>query len=134
MQMIIIGITGTLDTLTSNAYGAQNYKLMGIYFDRCRYVGIIFWGIMGFFHYFFAKDILSFLKVEKRVINLALEYISISIFSLLINLNFLINQKNFTLIEKTKINFYISFFSLIIQTFSGYLLVVVFKFGVRGLH
>ena len=40
--IIIIGITGALDTLASNAYGAKNYKLMGIYFHRCRYIGILF--------------------------------------------------------------------------------------------
>ena len=131
-QIIIISITGALDTLASNAYGAKNYKLMGIYFDRCRYVGISFWGAIGLFHYFFARDILGILNVEERVIELTLEYISISFFSLLINLNFFINQKHFTLIEKTKMNFYISIFSLIVQTITGYLLVVVFKFGVRG--
>ena len=130
--IIIIGITGALDTLASNAYGARNFKLMGIYFDRCRYIGISFWGIMVIFHYFFARSILGYLKVEEKVIELTLEYLSISIFSVLINLNFLINQKHFTLIDKPKMNFYLSVFSLIIQTITGYLLVVVFKFGVRG--
>ena len=130
--IFINGITGALETLASNAYGAKNYKLMGIYFDRCRYISISFWTIMSFFHYFFARTILGYLKVEERVIELTLEYISISVFSLLVNLNFFINQKHLVLIEKPKINFYISFFSLIIQIFTGYLLVVVFKFGVRG--
>ena len=130
--IIIVGITGALDTLASNAYGAQNYKLMGIYFDRCRYIGIIFWGGVALFHYFFARTILRFCNVKERVIDLTLEFISISVFSALINLNFLINQKHFTLINKSKYNFYISVFSLIIQTITGYLLVVIFKFGVRG--
>ena len=130
--IIIIGITGALDTLASNAYGAKNYKLMGIYFDRCRYIGISFWGGIALFHYFFARSILVFFKVKENVIDLTLEFLSISVFSVLINLNFLINQKHFTLIDKSKFNFYISIFSLIIQTMAGYLLVVVFKFGVRG--
>ena len=130
--IIIIGITGALDTLASNAYGAQNYKLMGIYFDRCRYICIVFWGGVALFHYFFARSILEFCKVKERVIDLTLEFISISVFSALINVNFYINQKHFTLIDKSKMNFYISIFSLIIQTILGYLLVVVFKFGVRG--
>jgi MATE family multidrug resistance protein len=105
---------------------------MGIYFDRCRYICIVFWGGVALFHYFFARSILEFCKVKERVIDLTLEFISISVFSALINVNFYINQKHFTLIDKSKMNFYISIFSLIIQTILGYLLVVVFKFGVRG--
>ena len=105
---------------------------MGIYFDRCRYIGILFWGRIALFHYFFARSILEFCKVKETVIELTLEYLSISVFSVLINLNFLINQKLFILINKSKMNFYISIFSLIIQTILGYLLVVVVKFGIRG--
>ena len=62
---------------------------------------------MSFVHFFFARTILGFLKVEERVIDLALEYIAISVFSLLVNIDFLINQKHLVLIEKPKINFYI---------------------------
>jgi len=113
-------ITGALETLASNSYEAKNYKLMGIYFDRYRYISISFWLIMAFVHFFFARTILGFLKVEERVIDLALEYIAISVFSLFVNIDFLINQKHLVLIEKPKINFYISFFSLIIQIVSGY--------------
>ena len=130
--IVIVGITGALDTIASNAYGAKNYKLMGIYFDRCRYIGSFFWGMTALFHFLFARNILGYFKVKEKVIELTLEYLSISVFSVLINLNFLINQKHFTLIDKSKMNFYISIFSLIIQTITGYLLVVIFKFGVRG--
>ena len=130
--IIIIIIIGSLDTLASNAYREKNYKLIGIYFDRCRYICILFWGGISLFHYFFARNILGLFKVKEKVIKLILEYLSISVFSVLINLNFLINQKHFSLIDKSKINFYISIFSLLIQTITGYLLVVVFKFGVRG--
>ena len=130
--IVIVGIIGALDTLASNAYGANNYKLMGIYFDRCRYIGGLFWGITALFHFFFARNILVYFKVKEKVIELTLEYLSISVFSVLINLNFLINQKHFTLIDKSKMNFYISIFSLIIQTISGYLLVDILKLGVRG--
>ena len=131
-EITLTGITGALETLASNAYGTKNYRLMGIYFDRCRYIGISFWVLISIFHFFFARTILGFLKVEERVIELTLEYISISIFSLLINLNFYINERHLILIDKAKINFYISIFSLIIQIITGYLFVVIFKFGVRG--
>jgi len=133
--IIIIGTTRSLDTLASNAYEAQNYKLMGIYFDRCRYICILFWGgisLLSLFHFCFARKILRLFKVKEKIIELTFEYLSISFFSVLINLNFLINQKLFTFIGKSKMNFYISIFSLNIQTIIGYLLVVIFKFGVRG--
>lgn len=86
----------------------------------------------GSISFFFARIILDYLKVEERVIELTLEYITISVFSLLVNIPFFVNQKLLVLIEKPKINFYISILSLIIQILSGYLLVVLFKFGVRG--
>ena len=113
-SVILSGITGALETLASNAYGAKNYKLVGIYFDRCRYISLTFWIIIAIFHYFFARTILGFLKVEERVIELTLEYISISVFSILVQINFLINEKHLILKEKPKINFYISAISLII--------------------
>ena len=130
--IIIGGITGALETLAANAYGNKNYKLMGIYFDRCRYISISYWILISIFHFFFARTILGFLKVEERVIELTLEYISISVFSCLVEINFFINEKHLILIDKPKINFYISIFSLIIQIITGYILVVVFRFGVRG--
>ena len=131
-EIIITAISGALETLASNAYGVKNYKLMGIYFDRCRYISISYWVLISIFHYFYARTVLHYLKVEEKVIELTLEYISISIFSLLINIFFYVNEKHLILIDKPKINFYISIFSLIIQIVSGYLLVVIFKFGVRG--
>ena len=130
--IIIGGITGALETLAANAYGNKNYKLMGIYFDRCRYISISYWIIISIFHFFFARTILGFLKVEERVIELTLEYISISVVSYLVEINFLINEKHLILIDKPKINFYISIFSLMIQIITGYILVVLFRFGVRG--
>ena len=130
--IIIGGITGALETLAANAYGNKNYKLMGIYFDRCRYISISYWIIISIFHFFFARTILGFLKVEERVIELTLEYISISVFSYLVEINFLINEKHLILIDKPKINFYISIFSLMIQIITGYILVVLFRLGVRG--
>ena len=86
--IILSGILGALDTLASNAYGAKNYKLLGIYFDRCRYIAGTFWICVSIFHYFFARNVLHVLKVEERVVELVLEYVSLYVFSYLFSINF----------------------------------------------
>ena len=130
--IIIYGIIGALDTLGSNAYGARNYKLMGIYFDRCRVIGLFIWFNICIFHFFFARKILNILKVEERVIDLSLEYISIAIFNCLINIQFEINSKHLILIDKAYILLYISIASLILHIFSCFLLISIFNLGIYG--
>ena len=130
--IIIYGIIGALDTLGSNAYGARNYKLMGIYFDRCRVIGFFIWFIICIFHFFFARKIINFLKVDERVIDLSLKYISIVVFNCLINIQFEINSKHLILIDKAYILLYISIVSLILHLFSCLLLISIFNLGIYG--
>ena len=59
--IIIIIIIGELDTLASNAYRTQNYKLMRIYFDRCRYICIYFGEGYHYFIIFLQEIFLDFL-------------------------------------------------------------------------
>ena len=131
-EIIICALVGALETLASNAYGIKNFKLLGIYFDRCRIISFTYWIIISIFHYFFARNILGFLKVEEKVIDLTIEYISISVFSVFVNIFYYVNEKHLILIEKPKINFYISIGSLILEIISGYIFVFIFKLGVRG--
>ena len=130
--IIIYGIIGALDTLASNAYGARNYKLMGIYFDRCRVIGSFTWFIICIFHFLFARKIIHFLKVDEKVINLFMEYISIAVFNCLINIVFEINSKHLILIDKAYILLYISIASLILHLFSCLLLISILNLGIRG--
>ncbi len=130
--IIIYGIIGALDTLASNAYGARNYKLMGIYFDRCRVIGSFTWFIICIFHFLFARKIIHFLKVDEKVINLSMEYISIAVFNCLINIVFEINSKHLILIDKAYILLYISIASLILHLFSCLLLISILNLGIRG--
>jgi MATE family multidrug resistance protein len=131
-RIIISGIIDALETLASNAFGNKNYKLLGIYFDRCRVISFIFWIFIVIFHFFFAKIILKFLCVEERVIDMTLQYISIHIFSNLIDVNFQINTKHFILLEKTKINFYIAIGCMIIQFILCWFFVSICSLGVNG--
>lgn len=130
--VIMSGIMGALDTLGSNAYGAKNYKLLGIYFDRCRYVALTFWISISLFHYFCARSVLGLLKVEDRVVELVLEYVSLFVFSYLFSINFQINTKHFVLIEKSHYNLMISGTSLILHTFMCGFFVCICNFGLRG--
>ena len=130
--IILSGIMGALDTLASNAYGAKNYKLLGIYFDRCRYIAGTFWICVSIFHYFFARNVLHVLKVEERVVELVLEYVSLYVFSYLFSINFQINTKHFVLIEKSHLNLIISGTSMILHIVLCGFFVYVCDFGLRG--
>lgn len=130
--VILQGIIGALDTLSSNAYGAKNFKLLGIYNDRCRYISLSYWLLIAIFNFFFSRTILGFLKVEERVIDYALEYISVFIFSYIFTINFQINTKIFVLIEKSHLNLLIAVASLVLHGTMCWFFVCVVKFGIRG--
>lgn len=130
--IIITGITGALETLASNAYGAKNFKLLGIYNDRCRAISIVFWIISSIFHFFFAKSILGLLNVNQAVVNLCFDYIKIFIFSSLFSINVHINTKMFVLIEKAHLNLFISILALIMNLIVSWFFICFEKCGIKG--
>ena len=89
---------------------------MGIYFDKYRVIGSFTWFIIFIFHFLFERKIIHFLKVDEKVINLFMEYISIAVFNCLINIIFEINSKHLVLINKEYILLY--FNSIINITFN----------------
>lgn len=131
-SVIFFGISGALDTLASNAYGKKNFRLIGVYFDRCRYISICFFLFIVPFHLIFARSILKLLQVEDSVMDMMIPYILIFVFAQLFQVNFQINSKLFVLIEKSYINLYLSVFALIFHTvFCGFF-VYILNLGIKG--
>ena len=105
---------------------------MGIYFDKCSVIGSFNWFIICIFHFLFARKIIHFLKVDEKVINLFMEYISIAVFNCLINIIFEIISKHLVLINKAYILLYISIASLILHLISCLLIITILNIGILG--
>lgn len=129
---VFFGISGALDTLASNAYGRKNFRLIGVYFDRCRYISICFFVFIVFFHFFFARNILNLLQVEDSVMNMMIPYIVIFVLAQLFQVPFNINSKLFVLIEKSYINLYLSIVALALHTLLCGFLIYICDLGIKG--
>lgn len=77
---IFTGMSTSLETLCSQAYGAKNFKLVGLYYQRCFTIILIFnlpliliWWYSGFF--------LKFIVIDENLAILAQSYLRIMIFS-----------------------------------------------------
>lgn len=57
---VLLGINGSLTTLTSQAYGANNMQLCGVLFNRARAILVVVYTPIAIV-FFFCEDILLFL-------------------------------------------------------------------------
>ena len=76
---IVIGMTSGLDTLCGQAYGAEIFKMLGVFAQRSvviSHIVIVFIVII----FFFSKDILTALKQNPETADSASEYIKFQCF------------------------------------------------------
>lgn len=130
--VVFSGIAGALDTLASNAYGKQNYRLIGAYFDKCRFISIVFFVFIMAFHTFFSKTLLKFLKVDDSVMIMVIQYVQIYVLAQLLQVNFQMYSKLFVLIEKSYYNLYLSIGTMTIQAICCGIFVFVCELGIKG--
>ncbi|CCH58818.1 hypothetical protein TBLA_0A10400 [Henningerozyma blattae CBS 6284] len=75
---IIQGLCTCLDTLCAQAYGAKNYKLVGIFFQRCAAITIIFFIPIMYCWWSWSELVLSYMIPEQDLCVLAARYLRIS--------------------------------------------------------
>lgn len=73
----IQGLCTCLDTLCSQAYGAKNYRLVGILLQRCAVITIIFFLPILIAWWFWSEAILSAVIPERELCRLAANYLRI---------------------------------------------------------
>lgn len=71
---IFIGLATCLDTLCPQAYGAQQYKLVGLYFQRCVAISFIVAIPIAFF-WFFSSRIFALMVEDQQIINISSRYL-----------------------------------------------------------
>lgn len=130
--VVFSGIAGALDTLASNAYGKKNFRLIGAYFDRCRFISIAFFMLILAFHTIFSKTLLGYLKVDDSVMGMVIRYVQIYVFAQLFQVNFQMYAKLFVLIEKSYYNLYLSVGAMGVHTICCSFFIFVCNFGIIG--
>lgn len=76
----IQGLCTCLDTLCSQAYGAKNYHLVGIFIQRCAVITILAFLPVMYIWYFWSETILSWMIPERHLCELAASYLRVAAF------------------------------------------------------
>lgn len=126
------GLVSGFETLGSNAYGAQKYKLLGTYFHRSQLISLLFVGISLVIHYFFAMDILSFFHFDSQLTDYIHDYLFIQMLYVLCDAQFSVNFRYLNIIGQSYINLASLGITLALHPLWCYLLINVFKMGVQG--
>jgi MATE family multidrug resistance protein len=102
--IITVGLVLAMDTLCSNALGANKKYLMGLYVNRARVISYSFMVISILFNKIYALDILFLLTNDMEIVEHSKDFIFKYYFSLLIELGFRINVGYLSIVNKTIIN------------------------------
>jgi MATE family multidrug resistance protein len=129
---IVIGIISGYETLGSNAFGAKNYKLMGLYFHRAQIISYILTFLLLIFHFFYAVKIISLFGIDEKVLAYVEEYIKILMLFVLFDVQFSINFRHLNIIEKSHVNLIILITTLLLHPLWCYIFIIVFNMGIRG--
>ncbi|PIA36623.1 hypothetical protein AQUCO_03300075v1 [Aquilegia coerulea] len=72
--IILIGLSGALETLCGQGYGAKMYRMLGIYLQSSIIISL-FYSIIASFIWFYSEPILIFLHQEPHVAKMAAIYL-----------------------------------------------------------
>jgi len=129
---IVIGIISGYETLGSNAFGAKNYQLMGLYFHRAQIISYLLTFLLLIFHFFYAVKIISLFGINEKVLVYVEEYIKILMLIVLFDVQFSINFRHFSIIEKSHVNLIILITTLLLHPLWCYIFIIVLNMGIRG--
>jgi MATE family multidrug resistance protein len=129
---IIAGLISGFETLGSNAYGAKNYKLLGLYFQRSQLISYILVTIFLLIHYFFAINLLGLFGVNQNVLIYISRYLPICLFFCFLDVQFSLNFRFLNIIEKSHYNLLFLFITIILHPLWCYILMIVIDYGVEG--
>lgn len=76
----IQGLCTCLDTLCSQAYGANNYHLVGVFIQRCAVLTILAFLPIMYIWFFWSETLLSWMIPERHLCELAASYLRVAAF------------------------------------------------------
>ena len=128
---VAVGIVSTLDTLSTQAWGAENYKKVGIYLQRgVLLLSLVICLILGI--WFNAETILNLLHQPPEVVKYSVQYIQIFSSALPAVFMYILLQ---TYLQSQNIVYpfiFTGFFANIVNAVAHYLFLFVAKWGIRG--
>jgi MATE family multidrug resistance protein len=129
---IIAGLISGFETLGSNAYGAKNFRLFGLYFQRSQLISYILVTIFLLIHYFFALNLLGSFGVKENVLIYISRYLPICLLFCFLDVQFSLNFRYLNIIDKSHYNLLFLLITLLLHPLWCYIFMVVFDFGVEG--
>lgn len=129
---IIQGLISGLDTLGSNAFGANKYKLLGYYFQRSQIICYSLLLVFLIFHYFFAIKILIWLNVKDGIVFYIKKYLPLCLLFAFFDIQFSFNFRYINIIEKSHYNLIFLLITLLFHPLWCYLFINVCDLGIEG--
>jgi multidrug resistance protein, MATE family len=129
---MVIGIISGFETLGSNAYGAKQYYLLGLYFQRAQLIGFLLTFILLIFHFFYATKIIALFGIEPSVLSYVDEYITIMMFMVIFDIQFSINFRYMNVVEKSNVNIIILALCTFLHPLWCYVFITCLGLGIKG--
>lgn len=129
---IITGFISGFDTLGACAFGARNYKLLGLYFHRATIISYLIVIFLITIHFFFALDILTAFNVDISTMKYISKYLPCSLIYCFFIVQFTLNYHYLNIIEKSHINLIFLLITLILHPLWCYIFINVLNLGIEG--
>ncbi len=129
---IIVGLLSGYETLGSNAFGAKNYYLMGVYLHRAQLIAYLLALIFLIIHFFSSVYIISLFGIDSKVLRYVEEYIKIMMLFVLPDVQFSLNFRHLNIINKSHVNLIILLITLVLHPFWCYIFIINYDLGVKG--
>ncbi|TNV80526.1 hypothetical protein FGO68_gene15533 [Halteria grandinella] len=130
-QAVILGLNGGISTLASQAYGAKNYRKVGIYLNRGRFIGLAFF-IPQALLMLNCERILLLLGQDSAASAYAQEYTYYMIIAMLAHTQFDATRSYLNAIHKNTFVTMTMTITSVLHIFWCYYLVVYLNMGVKG--
>jgi MATE family multidrug resistance protein len=130
--IISVGLVLAMDTLCSNALGANQKYLMALYVNRARIISYTFMIFSILFNKMFDLDVIYILTNDLEILEHSKSFIFKYYFALLIELGFRINMSYLSIVNKSLINSIILSITSMFHLLWCYILIYKLNMGISG--
>jgi len=130
--IITVGLVITMDTLCSNALGANHKYLMALYLNRTRLISFTFMIISILINQIFALDFIYFLTKDIEIVNYSESFIFKYYIALFLELAFRINMSYLTIVNKSIVCSIIQIISTLLHFIWCYIFIYQLNQGIAG--
>lgn len=132
LMSIVVGILSGFEILGGNAFGAKNNYLLGVYLHRAQIIGFIVSATIILVHWFTAIKVLAFFGLTENILNQVESYIKITMFLGFCEMQFSLNYRYLTIINKAYINLIITISTILLHPLWCYILIDLMDLKIIG--